>query len=146
METMGSIFEFHKAFKNAMRSEGWLYYNDEFPIFRGELLSVLQTIIVILFICFFIGLLITKFLLKKGFIQESPSFLAFLLLGFLIGFALFLGVTLPSLIIYWIVLGTNSFFGDHLVFEKRVDLYVFSLVVSILAFIYELFFHIQVMQ
>lgn len=103
-------------------------------------MSVLQIIIFILLICFFIGLLITKFLLKKEIIKESPDLWAFLLLGLLIGFALFLGVILPSLVIYWTVLGTNSFFGDHLVFENRIDLYVFSLAVSILAFVYMLFF------
>jgi len=117
-----------------------VYYNNELNIFRGELLSVLQTIIFILLICFFIGLLITKLLLKKEIIQESPKIWTFLLMGLLIGFALFLVVILPSLVIYWTVLGTNSFFGDHLVFENRIDLYVFSLAVSILAFVYMLFF------
>ena len=103
-------------------------------------MSVLQTIIFILIICFLIGLLITKFLSEKGFIEESSDFLEFLLMGLVIGFALFLGITLPSLVIYWTVLGTNSFFGDHLVFEKRIDLYLFSLAVSILAIVYMLFF------
>ena len=103
-------------------------------------MSIQQTIILILIVCLLIGLLITKILLKKGFIQESPNFLAFLLLGFLIGFVLFLGMTLPSLIIYWVILGTNSFFGDHFVFKEKIDLYLFSLSVSILAFVYMLFF------
>lgn len=102
-------------------------------------MTTFQVLSLIFLVSLIIGEVILKVIQKKGHIEESPYQWAFLLLGLLIGFSLFLSFTLPSLIIYWVISGINYFFGSQILFNSQSDMYIFSLTVSIFAFIYMLF-------
>lgn len=102
-------------------------------------MTTFQVLSLIFLVSLIIGEVILKVIQKKGHIEESPYQWAFLLLGLLIGFSLFLSFTLPSLIIYWVISGINYFFGSQIRFNSQSDMYIFSLTVSIFAFIYMLF-------
>ncbi|WP_078379969.1 hypothetical protein [Sutcliffiella halmapala] len=99
-------------------------------------MSILQAIIAILFVCCLIGLAIIQLLLKKYSSKKRLKLMTIFLLGVVVGFAIFLKATTTSLIIYLVILG---FLSNHFIFETKIDMYLFSLITSILAFIYMLF-------
>lgn len=97
-------------------------------------------ILLILFICLSIGIIGVSFMIRKKFLENSPNFISRILLGLLIGFSLFIVIFMPSITLYGLILWIHSFNSHFVSFDSPLDLFTFSLMVSILAFIYMFFF------
>ncbi|MDJ1630209.1 hypothetical protein QNN00_00975 [Bacillus velezensis] len=70
--------------------------------------------------------------------DTPPNRLAHAAFIVLIGFSLFLAITVPSLVMYFAAITVNHFFGEYIIYGSLSDLYIFSVVVSILALVYML--------
>lgn len=104
----------------------------------GQFLSVLQIIITILFVCLISGFVIMQLLFKKRLIQEPLKKKTIFLVGIVIAFAIILKAVITSIILFFVILGIDSFLGNHFFYETKMELYLFSLVTSMLAFLYML--------
>ncbi|HBI04025.1 MAG TPA: hypothetical protein DDY49_08360 [Paenibacillaceae bacterium] len=100
----------------------------------------LDFILLILFICLTIGIITVGLLIWKGIIEKSPNFISRILFGLLFGFILFIIITFPSIVLYGVILWIHSFNSTFVLFDSKMNLYLFSLMVSILAFIYMFIF------
>ncbi len=76
--------------------------------------------------------------IKKEIVDTPPNRLAHAAFIVLIGFSLFLAITVPSLVMYFATITVNHFFGEYIIYGSLSDLYIFSVVVSILALVYML--------
>lgn len=88
--------------------------------------------------CLVISTLIFMTLLKKNIVETPPNHLALIAFICLIGFSLFFAISVPSLIIYFVAIAVNHFLGDYVTYDSLTNLYIFALLVSILALVYML--------
>ncbi|WP_368237249.1 hypothetical protein ABQ520_17335 [Bacillus velezensis] len=101
-------------------------------------MTVFFTVLLTFLCCLVISSLIFMILLKKEIVDTPPTRLAHVAFIGLIGFSLFFAITVPSLVIYFAAITVNHFFGEYIIYGSLSDLYIFSVVVSILALIYML--------
>lgn len=101
-------------------------------------MTVFFTVLLTFLCCLVISSLIFMFLLKKEIVDTPPNRLAHAAFIILIGFSLFFAITVPSLVIYFAAITVNHFFGEYIIYGSLSDLYIFSVVVSILALVYML--------
>ncbi|WPF78604.1 hypothetical protein [Bacillus velezensis] len=101
-------------------------------------MTVFFTVLLTFLCCLVISSLIFMILLKKEIVDTPPNRLAHAAFIGLIGFSLFFAITVPSLVIYFTAITVNHFFGEYIIYGSLSDLYIFSVVVSILALIYML--------
>lgn len=101
-------------------------------------MTVFFTVLLTFLCCLVISSLIFMILLKKEIVDTPPNRLAHAAFIILIGFSLFFAITVPSLVIYFVAITVNHFFGEYIIYGSLSDLYIFSVVVSILALIYML--------
>ncbi|AMQ71592.1 MULTISPECIES: hypothetical protein [Bacillus amyloliquefaciens group] len=101
-------------------------------------MTVFFTVLLTFLCCLVISSLIFMILLKKEIVDTPPNRLAHAAFIGLTGFSLFFAVTVPSLVMYFAAITVNHFFGEYIIYGSLSDLYIFSVVVSILALVYML--------
>lgn len=100
----------------------------------------IKIILLLLFICLTIGMVTVHLLIWKGIFKKSPNFIGTILFGLLIGSILFFIISFPSIVLYAVILWIHSFNSAFVLFDSKMNLYLFSLIASILAFTYMFIF------